>query len=236
MAQFQASDILSSWKELLDKELKSKNCKIIREHRYIHDPLPFRAIHMGKFNDEYFLDEENNKIHRDELQNDMDLLILKDFHTESDLSRDNKQALKATSYADLYVSNQEAEVIIELEVFKDKPFSNLIYIPEACKSERNIPLYFLHCFTPKRVDPEAELTRSIGLWLMAHPQIHNFIYKPLMMPELSPNISYLLPDKKFRPKPKEYEKEGDKEDLFKYSTDFMKNFLLPELKKYCGIK
>lgn len=56
------NEVLSVWYEELNKNFSLCCSSIEREHNYINKPLPFRALHMGKKNDEYFLDQVNNKI------------------------------------------------------------------------------------------------------------------------------------------------------------------------------
>jgi hypothetical protein len=87
---------------------------------------------MGKKNDEYFLDKAGQKIPNRELIDNLTLLTIKEFKSQVDLSFEHKQANKATLIADLYLTDDNIEIIIELEVFKDKPFSNLIFIPQVC--------------------------------------------------------------------------------------------------------
>jgi hypothetical protein len=109
-----------------------KGFQITREFTYIDKHLPFKAISMGKKNDEYFLDKAGQKIPNRELIDNLTLLTIKEFKSQVDLSFEHKQANKATLIADLYLTDDNIEIIIELEVFKDKPFSNLIFIPQVC--------------------------------------------------------------------------------------------------------
>lgn len=223
-------DILVIWQRQLAENFYRDGCLVEREHTYINKRLPFRAVHMGKKNDEYFLDTGNKKIHVDSLMKDLDLLIIKDFQNRHDLSLKDKQATKATSRADLYVQHEKVEIVIELEVFKDKPFSNLIYIPEVCSAGRQKFLHFIHCFAPERQDKEAVLARKIGYWLKNQPRIAKYEYSSYVMPCLPKSIKYLLPHKKAA-KPRAYRSYEDEVAFRQYIKGFGQRQLIPAIRK-----
>ncbi|TFW00638.1 hypothetical protein E4K72_15235 [Oxalobacteraceae bacterium OM1] len=219
------STILQQWYRQLSDLGVRRSCRVQREYRYIDQPLPFRALHMGKKNDEYFLDANNQKITVGRLLNDLELLVIKDFNSLNDLSLGDKQAKKATSIADIHIEHANAEIVIELEVFKDKPFSNLIFVPQACAAPRKTPLIFIHCFAPERHDKEAELTRRIGKWLEGQPLARDYTYLPIAMPALPESIRYLLPPKQAK-KPLGYQHEHHEMEFARYIHDFGKNALV----------
>lgn len=229
MASFITIDILRIFQKKLTEELH-RDARIIREYTYVDKPLPFMALHMGKKNDEYFLDSSQNKIKVKALLDDLDQLLIKKFNSIDDLCLEHKQAKKAKSIADIYIQGKTTDIIFELEVFKDKPFSNLIYIPEVCKAGCHIsrPLYFIHCFAPERNDKEAELTRKIGFWLQKHHKIEKFTYLPFMMPALPQSIAYLLP-KKNKLKPKQYLLPSHEQNFHKYIDDYFENTMHPKI-------
>ena len=227
MSNFVTDDILALWYSKLVKRF-SHHCRVEREYTYIKKDLPFRALHMGKKHDEYFLDEQYKKIPTKDLLNDLNRLIIKDFRTNDDLSFENKQAKTARSIADLYIEHETVQIVIELEIFKDKPFSNLIYIPEVCKSGRKIPFCFIHCFAPERQDKEAELTRQIGLWLLKQPAIEKFEYVSFIMPPLPDSIKYLLL-KKSAVKPKLYQRPEDRIVFQEYILNFYEQKIIPKV-------
>ncbi len=230
MSQFVTNDILSIWTKILKENFGQSGCLIEREYTYINKPFPFLALHMGKKNDEYFLDLNNNRISNDNLLKNMELLIIKDFESEKDLSLPDRQAMKACSIADLFITNYYVEIILELEIFKDKPFSNLIYIPEICKHIRKKPLYFIHCFAPKRNDKEAVLTQKIGYWLIQHGHVRDFQYESYILPDLPEFIQYLLPYKGAT-KPQSYQNDRDKIQLYQYAEEFCNTTLIPSISK-----
>lgn len=233
MSHFQTDDILNCWHQRIS-ELFGDSChRVERESVYIKKPLPFKALSMGKKNDEYFLDANNRRISVGALLDDLHLLVIKEFRDHRDLSIDDKQAQTAKSVADIYVEFDAARFIIELEVFKDKPFSNLIYIPEVCSDDKAKPLYFIHCFAPERFDKEAELTRKIGYWLEMQSSIKRYEYSSYIMPPLSESIKYLLPNKKMI-KPKSYRCDEDTVTLLQYATTFCDDVIYPKVKSVLG--
>lgn len=229
MSNFQTDDILNCWHKMFSQLFGDSCSRIEREYVCIKKRLPFKALNMGKKNDEYFLDASNTRIPIGELLDDLNLLVIKQFRDHRDLSLDDKQAPIARSIADIFVESEVAHFIVELEVFKDKPFSNLIYIPEFCGRENIKPLYFIHCFAPERLDKEAELTRKIGYWLESQPSIERYEYLPYIMPSLPESIRYLLPNKKTT-KPKSYRCDADKAALYQYATTFCDDVIIPRIK------
>ena len=233
MSKFVTDEILAIWHAELLKNF-SHQCHLIkREYPYINQRLPFKTLHMGKKHDEYFLDAANRKIPTNDLLNDLNLLIIKDFQNSEDLSLENKQAKKARSVADIYVEHQNIQIVIELEVFKDKPFSNLIYIPEVCKTGRAIPFCFIHCFAPERFDSEAELTRKIGSWLQQQPAIEKYEYMSFVMPPLPDSIKYLLPNKR-AVKPESYKCPEDRIAFLQYVSEFCAQMIIPKVSGFLG--
>lgn len=231
MSKFVTNDILAIWHSELVKRFSYKCRLIAREYSYINKCLPFRALHMGKKRDEYFLDATNKKILTKDLLNDLNLLILKDFQDGGDLSLENEQAKKARSIADIYIEHETAQVVIELEIFKDKPFSNLIYIPEVCKTGRKVPFCFIHCFAPERLDKEAELTRRVGSWLQQQPTIEKYEYIFYIMPSLPDSIKYLLPNKR-AVKPKSYRCPEDRIAFQQYVNEFYEQRIIPKVSDF----
>ena len=228
MSHFATTDVLITWQSKLVERF-THSCRLIeREYTYINKRLPFKALNMGKKHDEYFLNAENRKIPIENLLNDLNLLVIKHFQTIHDLSYENKQAEKATSRADIYIGHENVEIVVELEVFKDKPFSNLIYIPEICSPDRRTPFHFIHCFAPERLDKEAELTRRIGCWLQRQPTIENYEYVSYMMPPLPDSIKYLLPNKKGK-KPKSYQCLEDRTAFHQYINEFCEQRIIPKV-------
>jgi hypothetical protein len=229
MSSFQTNDILNCWHQRLI-ELFGGNChRIERESVYINKPMPFKALNMGKKDDEYFLDVNNRRISVGELLENLNLLVIKEFQDYRDLSIDDKQASIANSRADIYIEFESAQFIIELEVFKDKPFSNLIYMPEFCSQDVAKPLYFIHCFAPERLDKEAELTRKIGNWLENQPFVKHYKYLSYIMPSLQEPIKYLLPKKKMI-KPKSYLFDDDRVKFHQYAITFCDDVIYPKVK------
>jgi len=204
--------------------------------------LPFIALNMAKCRngkpgstDEFFLNQNNEPLDSKQLlKNELKGLCIKQFRKESYLAKEYNQAKFACSIADLYLLLKKLEVVIELEVFKDKPFSNLIYIPEACRLHDRA-LLFLHVFAPLRVDVEAELTRAIGQFLATHSSIDKLYYVPLIMPPLPPKISYLLPCKKAKNKAQGFQ-QADHEKLFRrYLAKFARDCLVYKIQSHLGI-
>lgn len=225
MSSFITNEILTVWSELMTNRFSFEGIEVIREYGYIDQALPFKALNMGKYKDEYFLDSFGYKLDNKYLIKNLHELFIKDFKTIQDLSIKDKQAKKATSRADLYLTNYKIEIVIELEVFKDKPFSNLIFIPEACGNKARIPLYFIHIFAPERTDTEAELTRQIGIWLEKNSEIHNFKYVPMFLPFPLGKIKYLLPKKQSQ-KPKSFNSPEDKQILVDFSVKYFQETIL----------
>ena len=231
MSKFITNDILTAWTKTLKNRFHKSGYTIETEYTYISKQLPFRAINMGKKNDEYFLDPDNKRLTNYDLLRNPELLVIKDFNSERDLSLQDKQAKKARSIADLYITDYCIDIILELEVFKDKPFSNLIYIPEVCNHLRDRPLYFIHCFAPKRNDKEAVLTQRIGNWLMQHDKVRNFEYAAYMLPDLPKPIEYLLPHKS-APKPISYNNDREKTQFHQYVEEYCDTTLVPSIRKF----
>lgn len=230
MAHFQTNDILNCWHQKLSGAFRGSYHLLELEYLYIKKALPFKALNMGKRKDEYFLDADNKKISVSELLENLNLLVIKEFRDTRDLSFNDKQAQIAKSFADIFIKFKMLQIIIELEIFKDKPFSNLIYIPEVCSCDENTSLYFIHCFAPERIDKEAELTRRIGSWLKSQATIRKFEYLSYIMPSLPEPIKYLLPGKKAT-KPKSYRCNDDKITLHQFASDFCDDVILPKIKK-----
>jgi hypothetical protein len=228
MSHFQTDDILNCWHEKLSKRFGDSCSRIEREYTYIKKQLPFKALSMGKKNDEYFLDASNKRISTRNLLEDLNLLVVKEFRDIQDLSLDDKQAQVAKSIADIYVDFEFVEIIIELEVFKDKPFSNLIYVPEVCSRDKMKPLYFIHCFAPERHDDEAEVTRRIGYWLESQPSVERYEYSSYVLPTPSDSIKYLLPNKRAT-KPKLYRCNEDRVTLNLYAATFCEDVIIPKI-------
>lgn len=227
---FVTDTMLQTWGEQLAVALAQDRCAVSRENKYIDSSFPFRAIHMGKKNDEHFLDIENQRIPNPKLSQDLNLLVIKQYHGSQDLSFEDKQAKRATSWADLYIKHSKVEIVIELEVFKDKPFSNLIFIPSVCGSERTLPLHVIQVFAPERNDLEAQLSRRIGHWLMKQSGVCLFDYIALDMAPSPKGIRYLLP-KKRAPKPPKYQLDGDEAELQQYTRDFGEQLLIPAIRR-----
>lgn len=235
MRGFPTKDILEFWHSKLIERFSS-TCRLIeREYPYINQNLPFRALHMGKKDDEYFLDGNNERIRIRDLLNNLDRLIIRDYQDVRDLSLKDKQAEIATSRADLFIEHERAQIVIELEVFKDKPFSNLIYIPQVCRIGRIIPFYFIHCFAPERRDDESELTRHIGCWLQGQPGIDKYTYVYSIMPDPPESIKYLLPPKEYHPKAKGYRCTKDRSDFHQYLNEFCEDSLIPTINKCISV-
>ena len=226
---FITEKILQTWEEKLALALALDNCTVSREHKYIDRSFPFRAIHMtkifGKNADEFFLDSNNQRILNAILAEDLSLLVLKDYHSRDDLSIEYGQTEDAISVADIYIHHPRCEIVIELETFRTKPFSNLVFIPAACDSKRSIPLYVIQCFAPERHDTAAKLTRKIGQWLNERSDICRFEYIPLDMPTPHDSIRYLLP-KVSVSRPKVFQ-AGDDIALQRYAEGFGKLSLIP---------
>jgi len=229
MSHFQTNDILNCWHRRISELFRDSCPRIEREFVYIEKQLPFKALNMGKKNDEYFLDVNNRRISIGALLEDLHLLVIKEFRDHRDLSIDDKQAKTAKSIADIYIGFDAAQFIIELEVFKDKPFSNLIYVPEVCSDDAAKPLCLIHCFAPERLDKEAELTRKIGYWLEKQPSIKRYEYSSYLMPSLPESIKYLLPNKKMT-KPRSYRCDEDRVTLHQYATTFCDDVIFPRVK------
>jgi hypothetical protein len=234
MSRFQTDEILDCWHSRLSERLQGRLRRLDREYRYLDKPLPFSALNMGKKDDEYFLDAQDHRIRVDELLLNLDLLHLKEFRTPGDLSSVHKQARKATSIVDIFAESGAAEIIIELEVFKDKPFSNLIFVPEIWGGDESRKrLFFLHCFAPERRDKEAELTRKIGTWLQRHPANKRYEYQACIMPPLPLDIKYLLPSKKAK-KPESYQSVDHRSTFREYALAFCDREILPTIQKILG--
>jgi len=231
---FITEEILRTFKETLALVLAQDNCTVAREHKYIDKSFPFRGLHMtkvfGNNADEFFLDSNHQRIMNDRLNEDLSLLLLRDYHSRDDLSIEHGQEDNATSIADLYIHHPRCEIVIELETFRTKPFSNLIFIPATCGSERTTPLYVIQCFAPERRDLAARLTRRIGQWLNGRSDVHSFEYIPLDMPSPPDNIRYLLP-KVSKCRPNKYNQADDKVTFRRYAEEFCKLSLIPSIRK-----
>lgn len=256
MAKFPTPYIQEIWFEFLQKSFPGTGSRLHIECEYpwIRDTfpptnshkkskdLPFSALNMAKCHknkptstDEFFLDEFNIPLNSEELlTSGLKNIHIKKFNKESDVAKEYKQASTACSIADLYLLMDEVEVVIELEDFKDKPFSNLIYIPQACSvgSDRDRPLLFLHIFAPLRNDTAAELSKAVGKYLGNSPSISRLTYLSIDMPALPESIAYLLPSKTSKDKPKNFQLPDDEVHFRNYLENFASKEIVGNIKKY----
>ena len=256
VAKFPTPYIQRTWFDLLQKTFPGTDSipHIACEYPWIRDTfpptnsikpskdLPFIALNMAKCHkdkpastDEFFIDEFNNPLDsRELLKSELKSLHIKNFNNESDVAKEYKQANTACSIADLYLLMDKVEVVIELEDFKDKPFSNLIYIPQACSvgSDRDRPLLFLHIFAPLRNDTAAELSKAVGKYLGNCPSISRLKYLSIDMPALPESIAYLLPSKTSKDKPKGFGAPADAAVFRRYLEEFALNEIVENIKKF----
>ena len=254
MSKFPTTFIQAIWFAALEKDfLKDESTSILElefhwirntfppdlSHKSSRKSLPFRSLNMAKClkgkpgsTDEFFLDQDNNPLSSKQLlESNLNGIHIKTFHDESDIAKDYKQAKYACSIADFYMLTESLEVVIELEDFKDKPFSNLIYLPEACQ-KRDRPLLFLHVFAPLRRDLEAELTRKVGRFLAEEPSVDQLQYVAIDMPELPEAISYLLPEKKARNKERRFREDEHQVMFQEYLLAFFNDQISPVIRSY----